>query len=97
MGCCFAGNARLALKVHKCRMQYRGAMEQPFFTLSVRGRGGSLLEPNQETSPGIYANGVITADHPLVVNTPIAQIPQGSFMTHVLCCAALRRHLFYAA
>lgn len=83
---CRAGNARLALKVHKCRMQYRGIMEKPFFTLSVRGRGGSLLEPNQDTSPGIYANGVVSADHTLVLTTPIAQIPQGSLC--MLCCAA---------
>ena len=97
---CFAGSARLALRVHKCRMQYRGAIEQPFFTLSVRGRGGSLLEPNQDTPPGIYANGAVSADHTLVLTTPIAQIPQGSCLkahSAVLCCAVLCDSLCYVS
>ena len=58
-------------------MQYKGTMEQPFFTLSIRGRGGSEVEPPQDTPPAYYANGIVSADHAMVVSTPIAQIPQG--------------------
>lgn len=79
-----AEHARLAVKVARCKMQYKGTMEQPFFTLSIRGRGGSEVEPPQDTPPAYYANGVVSADHAMVVTTPIAQIPQGDCA--IPCC-----------
>lgn len=58
-------------------MDYRGAMEKPFFTLSIRARGGTPLELSQDTPPGMFANGVMHLDQTLVLSTPIAEIPQG--------------------
>lgn len=78
--CCHAGNARLSLTVRKARMDYRGSMEKPFFTLSIRARGGTPLELSQDTSPGMFSNGVMHLDHTLVLSTPIEKIPQGEFL-----------------
>ena len=75
--CCHAGNARLSLTVRKAKMDYRGSMEKPFFTLSIRARGGTPLELSQDTAPGMFANGVMHLDHTLVLSTPIEKIPQG--------------------
>ena len=61
-------------------MDYRGSMEKPFFTLSIRARGGTPLELSQDTSPGMFSNGVMHLDHTLVLSTPIEKIPQGEFL-----------------
>ena len=71
------GGARLSLTVRKVKMEYRGNMEKPFFTLSVRARGGTLLEQSQDTPPGVFSHGLMISDATLVLNTPIAELPQG--------------------
>ncbi len=58
-------------------MDYKGIMEKPFFTLSVRARGGTMLEQSQDTPPGVFSRGVMTADQALVLSTPISELPQG--------------------
>lgn len=65
-------------------MDYRGIMEKPFFTLSIRARGGKQLEMSQDTPPGIFANGVMHSDHTLVLSTPIETIPQGELQVLLL-------------
>lgn len=88
----FAGTARLSLTMRKAKMEYRGAMEKPFFTLSIRARGGTPLELSQDTAPGMFANGLLVLDHTLVLSTPIQQIPQGEMMVVVppyKACSAL--------
>ena len=65
-------------------MDYRGIMEKPFFTLSIRARGGKQLELSQDTPPGIFANGVMHSDHTLMLSTPIEKIPQGKFFCRTL-------------
>jgi hypothetical protein len=73
----FAGSARLGLTIRKVKMDYKGIMEKPFFTLSVRARGGTMLEQSQDTPPGIFSRGVMIADQALVLSTPISELPQG--------------------
>ena len=70
-------------------MDYKGIMEKPFFTLSVRTRGGSLLEQSQDTPPGVFSNGVMTSDQTLVLTTPISEFPQGQ---PCLFCDAMYGH-----
>lgn len=86
--CCRAGSARLSLTVRKAKMEYRGAMEKPCFTLSIRARGGTPLELSQDTAPGVFANGVLLLDHTLVLSTPIQQIPQGKLVPPYKGCNA---------
>lgn len=74
------GNAHLSLTIRKAKMDYKGIMEKPFFTLSVRTRGGSLLEQSQDTPPGVFSNGVMMSDQTLVLTTPISEFPQGSVL-----------------
>jgi len=73
----FAGSARLGLTIRKVKMDYKGIMEKPFFTLSVRARGGTMLEQSQDTPPGVFSRGVMIADQALVLSTPISELPQG--------------------
>ena len=75
--CLIPGNARLSLNVRKVKMDYKGIMEKPFFTLSVRARGGTLLEQSQDTPPGAFSRGVMISDQTLVLSTPISELPQG--------------------
>ena len=72
--------------MRKAKMEYRGAMEKPFFTLSIRARGGTPLELSQDTAPGVFANGVLVLDHTLVLSTPIQQIPQGKLVPAYCGC-----------
>ncbi|KAL0054820.1 hypothetical protein WJX82_002841 [Trebouxia sp. C0006] len=74
------GSARLGLTIRKVKMDYKGIMEKPFFTLSVRARGGTMLEQSQDTPPGIFSRGVMIADQALVLSTPISELPQGAVL-----------------
>lgn len=78
------GNARLSLTVRKAKMDYKGIMEKPFFTLSVRARGGTLLEQSQDTPPGAFSRGIMISDQTLVLVTPISELPQGVCSPHAV-------------
>lgn len=74
------GSARLGLTIRKVKMDYKGIMEKPFFTLSVRARGGTMLEQSQDTPPGVFSRGVMISDQALVLSTPISELPQGAVL-----------------
>ncbi|KAK9814682.1 hypothetical protein WJX72_009730 [[Myrmecia] bisecta] len=77
-----SGNDRLNITITSVDLQYRKALDRPFFTVSLRDPTGRPVEPPQDTPPAVFkrAEGVITAEHPIMLQTPVRQIPEGSLL-----------------